>query len=115
MNAVTDVPFGEIGDATQLAPETPLTEEAVVHLRAAGREIDRGHDKLRSLLTIVRREIHPWVVGDDVTLEEDQAYCLSNLLEMAMDLADREVVRPVFERGRGLRDHGGIPSAEGAA
>lgn len=106
--ALDGVPFSGIGGATELAPDTPLTREAVIHLRAAGMEIDSAFALVRAILRTVKNEVHPWACGADVTLDEDRAYDLSLLLRHAIDLTEKRMLRPCFERGRGERPHGGI-------
>lgn len=102
-----DAPFSDLEDTpTNLAPETPLTREAVIHLRAAGGELDNAYAVAMALLETVRRELNNPVVGADLTIDEDRAYDLWLLMGELADIIDKKMVREVFQRGRGERPHG---------
>lgn len=104
---MSDAPYPDVKASE--AQETPLTREAVVHLRAAAMEVDRGCAKVRSLLTTVDRALaEPH--GGDKTFSEEERLDLAELITLARDIADREMARPVFERGRGERPHADGPS-----
>lgn len=100
------VPFQGL-DGTKEAPTTPLTRETVVHLRAAGMEIDQGAATLSALVNIVRRRIEP-PAEVEVVLGFEEAYDLARTLDAVETMVHKEIVEPVFERARGERPHGGV-------
>jgi hypothetical protein len=105
-----DVPFNDLEKPpSELARSTPLTREAVIHLRAAASEVDSAFPRLQAILGAVKRALKNPVVGDDLTIDEDTAFDLRQLLDAAIEIADVDMNRPVFARGRGERPHGDGP------
>lgn len=103
---MAEAPFSDV-NAKEEAPRTPLTREAVVHLRAAGMEIDQGYATLAALVNLVRRRIKP-PAEVEVVLSFEEAYDLARTLEAVENIASAKIVEPVFQRGRGERPHGGV-------
>lgn len=103
-----DVPFSDLeAPPSKLAAETPLTREAVIHVRAAAGEVSQAYGDVHALLDTVERALSEPVGGEKVLSEEGRLN-LARLVHQARQKADHEMQRPVFERGRGERPHGGV-------
>lgn len=111
-----DIPFSDLEDTpTNLAPETPLTREAVIHLRAAAAEVSDGYAEVSAQVATVRRrlaqldDIAHAGSGPGIRLSEEEALELAQLLRTAEKGMVADMMEPVFERGRGERPHADGP------
>lgn len=100
-----DVPYPDLQDQPS---ETPLTREAVVHLRAAAKEVSGVFRFVQSAISTVERALSQ-PMGDGKTFSEEERMDLADLLQLAREKAETGMMEPVFERGRGERPHSDAP------